>query len=90
MNFQTAMKRNFLGASIVDKKLGELEEMAAIVHARLNAGGKLIICGNGGSAADAQHFAAELTGRFEKNRKALPAISITTDTSALTAIGNDF
>lgn len=90
MNFQTAMKRNSLGANIVEKKLSDLQEVAATVHSRLNAGGKLIICGNGGSAADAQHFAAELTGRFEKNRKALPAIALTTDTSALTAIGNDF
>ena len=48
------------------------------------------ICGNGGSAGDSQHFAAELAGRFEKNRKGYPAIALTTDTSALTSIGNDF
>lgn len=52
--------------------------------------GKLLICGNGGSAADAQHFAAELTGRFEKERMELAAVALTTDTSALTAIGNDY
>lgn len=51
---------------------------------------KLLICGNGGSAADAQHFAAEFVGRFEKERSPLPAISLTTDTSALTAISNDY
>ena len=51
---------------------------------------KVLICGNGGSAADAQHMAAEFTGRFMKERKALPAIALTTDTSALTAIGNDY
>ena len=51
---------------------------------------KLLIFGNGGSAADAQHFAAELAGRFKKERKALPAIALTTDTSALTALGNDY
>jgi D-sedoheptulose 7-phosphate isomerase len=51
---------------------------------------KILICGNGGSAADAQHFAGELTGRFETNRQPLAAIAITTDTTALTAIGNDF
>lgn len=56
----------------------------------LKNGGKLMICGNGGSAADSQHFAAELTGRFETNRKALAAIALSTDTSAITAIGNDF
>lgn len=54
------------------------------------AQGKILIAGNGGSAADAQHFAAELVGRFQANRRALPCIALTTDTSGLTAIGNDF
>jgi D-sedoheptulose 7-phosphate isomerase len=53
-------------------------------------GGKILLAGNGGSAADAQHIAAEFTGRFETERRALPAIALTTDTSALTAIGNDY
>ena len=57
---------------------------------RLKAGGKLLSCGNGGSAADAQHIAAELVGRFERERPGLPAIALSTDTSALTAIGNDY
>jgi D-sedoheptulose 7-phosphate isomerase len=56
----------------------------------LTAGGKILICGNGGSAADSQHFAAELVGRFERERRNLPAIALTTDTSAITAIGNDY
>lgn len=56
----------------------------------LQAGGKILLFGNGGSAADAQHLATELTVRFSKNRAALAAIALTTDTSALTAIGNDF
>ena len=51
---------------------------------------KLFICGNGGSAADSQHFSSELIGRFEKSRKSIPAISLTTDTSSLTSISNDF
>ena len=51
---------------------------------------KILIAGNGGSAADAQHFAAELVGRFQRNRRALPCIALTTDTSNITAIGNDF
>ncbi len=51
---------------------------------------KIMLCGNGGSAADAQHIAAELVGRFKKERRALPAIALSTDTSALTAIGNDY
>ncbi len=56
----------------------------------LRNGGKIIVCGNGGSAADAQHFAAELVGRFELERRGLPAIALTTDTSILTAVGNDY
>jgi len=56
----------------------------------LSKGNKLLICGNGGSAADAQHFAAELMCRFEKERNALPAIALTTDTSILTAWSNDY
>ncbi len=53
-------------------------------------GGCVYLCGNGGSAADAQHIAGEFVGRFRKNRKALPAVALTTDTSVLTCIGNDF
>jgi D-sedoheptulose 7-phosphate isomerase len=56
----------------------------------LLAGGKVMACGNGGSAADAQHFAAELIGRFERERQELAAIALTTDTSILTAVGNDY
>lgn len=56
----------------------------------LGGGHKILSCGNGGSAADAQHFAAELTGRFERERRGLPAIALTTDSSALTAIANDY
>jgi D-sedoheptulose 7-phosphate isomerase len=61
----------------------------AVRHA-LAAGGKLLIAGNGGSAADAQHIAAELVGRYKRERAGMPAIALTTDTSALTAIGNDY
>jgi len=56
----------------------------------LLADGKILACGNGGSAADAQHFAAELVGRFERERPELPAIALTTDTSLLTAVANDY
>src|SRR5438309_5703289 len=56
----------------------------------LRSGRKALSCGNGGSAADAQHFAAELVGRFERERPGMPAIALTTDTSALTAIANDY
>ena len=56
----------------------------------LRAGGKIMACGNGGSAADAQHFSAELMGRFERERQELAAIALTTDSSILTAVGNDY
>lgn len=78
-------------------KLSIARDMAPAINAAaescvrsLRQGGKILVCGNGGSAADSQHFAAELVGRFEKERAALPAIALTTDTSALTAIGNDY
>ena len=65
-------------------------EAALLLFNALANDGKILICGNGGSAADAQHFAAEMTGRFERERMELAAIALTTDTSALTAIGNDY
>ncbi|WP_165010035.1 phosphoheptose isomerase [Neisseria yangbaofengii] len=65
-------------------------EAARLLLQCLMNDGKILVCGNGGSAADAQHFAAEMTGRFEKERMELAAIALTTDTSALTAIGNDY
>ena len=63
---------------------------AALMTDCLFADGKILACGNGGSAADAQHFAAELVGRFERERPELPAISLVTDTSLLTAVANDY
>ncbi len=67
-----------------------IEELAADVCAAIDSGGKLVAFGNGGSAADAQHFAAELTGHFLLDRGPLPGIALTVDTSAITAIGNDY
>jgi len=68
----------------------KLAEVSALLANRLRAGGTLFTCGNGGSAADAQHIAAELSGKFYIHRPGLPAIALTTNTSALTAIANDF
>lgn len=68
----------------------EVSKAVDMIRSSLDAGGKLLIAGNGGSAADAQHIAAELTGRFLRERKALPAIALHANTSALTAIGNDY
>jgi len=68
----------------------EIEKTGDLLLRCLLGGGKLLICGNGGSAADAQHFAAEIIGRFEKERRAYPAVALSTDTSILTAVGNDY
>ena len=67
-----------------------LERAVAAMHECLRAGGKILACGNGGSAADAQHLSAELVGRFREERQALPAIALTADTALLTALGNDY
>ena len=67
-----------------------LEEMAERCKIALASGNKILFCGNGGSAADSQHLAAELVGRFQKERRALASIALTTDTSILTAVGNDY
>jgi len=68
----------------------QIEEASKMVIETLKRGNKVLLCGNGGSAADAQHIAAELTGRYKVERRGLCAIALTTDTSALTAIGNDY
>lgn len=67
-----------------------LRRAVTLIRDAFAAGRRLFVCGNGGSAADAQHLAAELTGRFEKERRGYPAIALSTDTSALTSIGNDY
>ena len=67
-----------------------IETMGGDLAAAISRQNKILVCGNGGSAADSQHFAAELMGRFEKERAAWPAVALTTDTSILTAIGNDY
>ncbi|WP_297457017.1 D-sedoheptulose 7-phosphate isomerase [Persephonella sp.] len=79
-----------LKKEFVYKYSEQIAALGILMAKRLKAGYKVLICGNGGSAADAQHFAAEIVGRFEKERKGYPAIALTTDTSALTAIGNDY
>jgi D-sedoheptulose 7-phosphate isomerase len=73
--------------SVLDNEVSNLGKLAA--HT-LDSGGKIFFCGNGGSAADSQHLAAELTGRFIKDRRPLAAIALTTDSSALTCIANDY
>jgi D-sedoheptulose 7-phosphate isomerase len=70
--------------------LPAIERCAAVIRDTFGDGKKVLLCGNGGSAADAQHIAAEFVGRYEKERRAFPAIALTTDTSALTALANDY
>ena len=67
-----------------------ISQAVELMFGALSNGNKILACGNGGSAADCQHFAAELVGRFERERFPLPAIALTTDTSILTAVGNDY
>jgi D-sedoheptulose 7-phosphate isomerase len=67
-----------------------IDQTVDLLVQAISRGSKLLICGNGGSAADAQHFAAEIVGRFKKERRPWPAMALTTDTSILTAVGNDY
>lgn len=73
-----------------DDILGKIQASAETILSCLGKGGKVLIFGNGGSAADSQHFAAELVGRFQNERRALAAVALTTDTSILTALANDY
>ncbi len=74
----------------VQAQLPQLLEIAQIVTESLRSGGKILTCGNGGSAAEAQHFAEELVGRYKSNRRSLPALSLVADGTLLTCILNDF
>ncbi|MCT7531721.1 D-sedoheptulose 7-phosphate isomerase [Aliarcobacter cryaerophilus] len=77
-------------AKVIETMQEPLLEASKLAVETLRNGNKILLCGNGGSAADAQHIAAELTGRYKTERRGLPGIALTTDTSALTAIGNDY
>ncbi|MEO2118104.1 MAG: D-sedoheptulose 7-phosphate isomerase [Methanocaldococcus sp.] len=89
------MKRYFEESANVKLKFIEeneekLKKAVEVIYNALKNGNKILICGNGGSASDSQHFAAEIVGRFKLERRGMPAIALTTDTSILTAIGNDY
>ena len=85
--FQASIK---VKQATLEKNLSLIEQAVNAVTQCLKGGNKLIFFGNGGSAADSQHIAAEFIGRFQKERQSLPAIALTTDTSILTALGNDY
>jgi len=83
--------QHLLAAERAGNELAErIEACAQLLSTALRNGQKVLVMGNGGSAADAQHFAAELVGRFLVERRALPAIALTTDSSIITAVGNDY
>jgi phosphoheptose isomerase len=89
--FQAALDENIaLHRRVKDGGAERVLEAAAAMVEALRGGGKLVLFGNGGSAADAQHIAAELVGRFQRERPALAALALTTDTSVLTSIANDY
>ncbi|MDO8512668.1 MAG: SIS domain-containing protein [bacterium] len=77
-------------ANIPDSFFESVEKAAVLLDQTYSSGGKVLICGNGGSAAEAQHFSDEMLGRYKKNRPSLPVVSLTADSAALTCIGNDF
>ena len=79
----------FLSEMVADTQAGEIAAYAELALGAIEAGGKLLFCGNGGSAADAQHLAAEYVVRLVRDRPAIPAVALTTDTSVLTACAND-
>ena len=94
MSIKLEIQNKILDSSeSIKKSIENIPEIIRIIESitkSLKKGNKIILFGNGGSAADAQHIAAELVGRFDYDRKSLPAISLTTDTSVITSIGNDY
>jgi len=87
---ESIFKRHLDTIHKLSSVINNVNEVADIIKKTLHAGGKVLIFGNGGSASDSQHIAAEIVGRCVKERKGLPAIALTTDTSILTAVGNDY
>jgi D-sedoheptulose 7-phosphate isomerase len=91
ISYQIGEACRIMSAMLTDKAIAStLEEAAKACVTAMQNGHKVLLAGNGGSAADAQHIAGELVGRFAFNRPALPALALTTDTSIITAIGNDY
>lgn len=88
--FQLAIAEHLEVVRAMENQQNLLVTIAETMVAALRGGHKILWCGNGGSAADAQHMAAEIVGRFRRNRKAWPSVALTTDTSVLTALANDF
>lgn len=90
MNFEAAITKRIEALHLMSSRVNEIEQIVMLVVRCLTTGGRLFFAGNGGSAAEAQHIAAEYVGRFRLERTSLPAIALTVDTSAITAIANDY
>ncbi len=90
LDIEATLAAHNRAVSCIPQLAPRIHEAAERILRVLCHGGQIYICGNGGSAADSQHFAAELAGRFERERRGLSVIALTTDTSALTSIGNDY
>ena len=90
MDLEASLADHRRAVDIVADLAPAIHHAAEMLAGTFRNGGRVYVCGNGGSAADAQHFAAELTGRFQADRPGFPAMALTTDTSALTSIGNDY
>lgn len=90
MNFDDSLQETVRTLQALTTIRPQIDRAGQMILATLRAGKKLLLCGNGGSAAEAQHFATELVGRYAKPRRPLPAIALTADGSLLTCIGNDF
>lgn len=86
----SAIKSHLSAAEKMAALAPEIERAAAALSGVIASGGKILVCGNGGSAADSQHIAGELVGRFKKERRAIAAVALTTDTSILTCLSNDY
>ena len=89
-NLSNAITQHQVMFNQLNALIPQIIEVADELRACIKRGGKILLCGNGGSAADSQHIAAEIVGRYKKERRGLAAIALTTDTSILTSVGNDY
>lgn len=90
MSFDASLAATIATFQSLAQIRSQIDEAAELIRATIHGGHKLLICGNGGSAAEAQHFSTELVGRYFKQRRSLPAVALTADGSLLTCIGNDY
>jgi D-sedoheptulose 7-phosphate isomerase len=90
MNFNESRAATMAALEALDSVRPQIDQAAQLILHALKSGGKIIACGNGGSAAEAQHFTTELVGRYFKNRRSLPAVALTPDGTLLSCIGNDY